>query len=61
MVGDAAATGERGYERLACRHCGSTDHHRKLSASEKKMLATGVGYLGPAALRREQCDVHAVE
>jgi hypothetical protein len=24
------------------------------------MLATGIGYLGQAALRREQCDVHAV-
>jgi hypothetical protein len=27
---------------------------------EKKMLTTGVGYSGRAALRREQCDVHAV-
>jgi hypothetical protein len=26
----------------------------------KKMLTTGVGYSGRAALRREQCDVHAM-
>jgi hypothetical protein len=28
--------------------------------SKKKMLTTGVGYSGRAALRREQCDVRAV-
>jgi hypothetical protein len=26
----------------------------------KKRVTTGVGYSGRAALRREQCDVHAV-
>jgi hypothetical protein len=61
MLGDAAVTGGRGYWWLACRHCGSTGHLRKFSASKKKMLTTGVGYSGRAALRREQCDMHAVE
>jgi hypothetical protein len=60
-LGDAVLTGRRGYGRLACRHCGSTGHLRKFSASEKEMLAIGVGYSGRATLRREQCDVQAVE
>jgi hypothetical protein len=60
-LGNAAVTERRGYGWLACRHCRTTGHLRKFSASEKKMLATGVGYSGRAALRREQCDVHAGE
>jgi hypothetical protein len=59
-LGDAVVTGGRGYGRLACRHCGITGHLRKFSASKKKMLTTGVGYSRRAALRREQCDMHAV-
>jgi hypothetical protein len=27
---------------------------------KKKTLTTGVGYLGQAALRREQCDVYTI-
>jgi hypothetical protein len=32
----------------------------KKMKKKKERLTTGVGYSGQAALRREQCDVHAV-
>jgi hypothetical protein len=35
-------------------------HLQKFSPSKKKRLTTGVGYSGRAALRREQCDMHAI-
>jgi hypothetical protein len=57
----AAGTGGRGYGRLACRRCRSTGHLRKYFPCKKKMLTTGVGYSGRIALRRDQCDVHAVD
>jgi hypothetical protein len=56
----AARTGGRGYRRLVCQHCRSTGHLRSSSHVKRKCLAIGIGYLGRKALRREQCDVHAV-
>jgi hypothetical protein len=51
--------GRRKFERRRNRRR-STGHLRKFFPSMKKMLTAGVGYSGRAALRREQCDVHAV-
>jgi phage-related minor tail protein len=36
------------------------ESHGEATEEMKKRVTTGVGYLGQAALRREQCDMHAV-
>jgi hypothetical protein len=37
-----------------------SDGWKKIKKKKNKRLTIGVGYSGQAALRREQCDVHAV-